>query len=45
MDIENLVRSEVFTAMTMKNAGFWDMKIQLVPHRRDITSPPQSPAG
>jgi hypothetical protein len=28
------VRFEVFTAVTMKNAVFWDIKAQLVPHRR-----------
>jgi hypothetical protein len=28
----------------MKNAVFWDMKTQFVPHRRHITSPLQSPA-
>jgi hypothetical protein len=36
---------EVFTAVTMKNAVFWDIKTQFVLHRRDITSPLQSPAG
>jgi hypothetical protein len=39
------VRSEVFTAVTMKYAVFWDMKTQFVPHRRHITSALQSPAG
>jgi hypothetical protein len=39
------VRSEVFTAVTMKNAVFWDIKNQFVLHRRHITSPLQSPAG
>jgi hypothetical protein len=29
----------------MKNAVFWDVKTQFVPHRRHITSPLQSPAG
>jgi hypothetical protein len=38
------VRSEVLTAMTMKNAVFWDIKAQFVPHRRHITSPLHSPA-
>jgi hypothetical protein len=32
------VRCEVFTAVTMKNAVFWDIKAQFVPHRRHITS-------
>jgi hypothetical protein len=39
------VRFEVFTAVTMKNAVFWDIKTQFVPHRRHITSPLQSPVG
>jgi hypothetical protein len=38
-------RFEVFTAVTMKNAVFWDIKTQIVPHRRHITSPLQSTAG
>jgi hypothetical protein len=29
--------------MTMKNAVFWDIKTQFVPHRRHITSPLHSP--
>jgi hypothetical protein len=33
------LRFEVFTAVTMKNAVFWDIKTQFVLHRRDITSP------
>jgi hypothetical protein len=37
------VRSEVL--VTMKNFIFWDIKIQFVPHRRNITYPLQSPAG
>jgi hypothetical protein len=40
-----LVTFEPFTAVTMKNAVLWDIKPQLVPHRRHITSPPQRPAG
>jgi hypothetical protein len=39
------VRFEVFTAVTMKNAVFWDIKIQLVPHRRHVTSLLQSLVG
>jgi hypothetical protein len=31
-----LVRSEDFTAMTMKNVAFWDIKTQFVLHRRHI---------
>jgi hypothetical protein len=33
------VKIEVFTAVTMKNVVFWDIKTQFVPHRRHITSP------
>jgi hypothetical protein len=29
----------------MKNAVFWDIDIQFVPHRRHITSPLQIPAS
>jgi hypothetical protein len=29
----------------MKNAVFWDIETQFVPHRRHITSPLQFPAG
>jgi hypothetical protein len=36
---------EVFTAVTIKNAVFWDIKTQFVPHRRHITSPLQNPGG
>jgi TRAP-type mannitol/chloroaromatic compound transport system substrate-binding protein len=38
------VRFEVSTAVAMKNAVFWDIKTQFVPHRRHITSPVQSSA-
>jgi hypothetical protein len=31
--------------VTMKNAVFWDIKTQFVPHWKHITSPLQSPAG
>jgi hypothetical protein len=31
------VKFEVFTAVTMKNAVFWDIKTQFLPHRRHIT--------
>jgi hypothetical protein len=31
-----LVRFEVFTALAMKNAVFWDMKTQFVPHRNTL---------
>jgi hypothetical protein len=36
---------EVFTAVLMKNAVFWDIKTEFVPHRRNITSPLQSPTS
>jgi hypothetical protein len=32
-------RFEVFTAVTKKIVVFWDIKAQVVPHRRNITSP------
>jgi hypothetical protein len=35
----------MFTAVTMMNAVFWDIKSQFVPHRRHITPPLQSPPG
>jgi hypothetical protein len=37
------IRFEVFTTVTMKNAVFWDIKPEFVPHRRHITSPLQIP--
>jgi hypothetical protein len=39
------VRFEVYTAVTMKNVVFWDIKAQFVLHRRHITPPLQSPAS
>jgi hypothetical protein len=42
---ECYVRFEVFTAVTMKNVVFWDIKTQFVLHRRHITSPLQSAAS
>jgi hypothetical protein len=39
------VRFMVFTTLTLRNAVFWDIKTQLVLHRRHITSPLQSPAS
>jgi hypothetical protein len=36
---------EVFTAVVIKNAVFWKVKTQFVPHRRNIASQLQSPAG
>jgi hypothetical protein len=38
--MKNVVRFEVFTAVTMKNAIFRDVKTHFVPHRRYITSKP-----
>jgi hypothetical protein len=40
-----LVRFEVTTAVTMKNAVFWDIRTQFVPQRRHILFPLQSSAG
>jgi hypothetical protein len=39
------VRLELFMAVTMENAVFWDIKAHFVPHWRHITSPLQSPTG
>jgi hypothetical protein len=39
------VKFEVFTAVTIKNVVFWDIKTQFVLHRRHITSPLQTPAS
>jgi hypothetical protein len=36
---------EVFTAVTMKNVVFWDIKSKFVPQRRYIMFPLQSTAG
>jgi hypothetical protein len=38
VQIERLVRFEVFTAVTTKNVVSWDIKTQFVLHRRHITS-------
>jgi hypothetical protein len=38
-------RFEVSTAVTMKNAVFWDIETKFVLHRRHITSLLQSLAG
>jgi hypothetical protein len=43
--INAYVKVEAFTAMTMKNAFFWDIETQFVPHRKYFTSPLQNPAG
>jgi hypothetical protein len=42
---EEFVAFEVFTEMTVKNALFWDIRTQFIPHRRNITSLLQSPAS
>jgi hypothetical protein len=39
------VRFEIFTALTVKNVVFWDIKPQFVLHSRHIRSPLQGPAG
>jgi hypothetical protein len=39
------VRSAVFTAVTMKNGVILHIKSQFITHRKNITSPLQSPAG
>jgi hypothetical protein len=44
-ELQKFVRFEVFTAVTMKNGVFWDIKTQFVLHRRHITSQLQRPAG
>jgi hypothetical protein len=44
-DTSDDVRFDVFTAETMKNGVFWDIKPHFVLHRRHITSPLQSPAS
>jgi hypothetical protein len=36
--IEEFVRFEVFTVVIMKNAVFWDIKTQFVPHRKHISA-------
>jgi hypothetical protein len=39
------VRFEVLMVVAMKNAVFWDIKPQFIPHRKRFTFPLQSPAG
>jgi hypothetical protein len=43
--LDSSPRFEVFTAVTMKNVVFWNIKTQFVLHRRHIRSPLQSPAS
>jgi hypothetical protein len=33
-----MLRFEIFTAVTMKNAIFWDIETQFVPHRKHNVS-------
>jgi hypothetical protein len=40
-----LVRLEVSAAATTRNAVFWDIKTQFIPHRKHIASPLHSPTG
>jgi hypothetical protein len=42
---DNKVRFEIFTAVTMKDVVFCDIKTHFVLHRRHISSPLQSPAN
>jgi hypothetical protein len=35
--MKGFVRLEVSTVETVKNAVFWDVKTQFLPHRRHIT--------
>jgi hypothetical protein len=39
------VTFQVFTAVSMTNVVLWDIKIQVVSHRKDITFSLHSPAG
>jgi hypothetical protein len=41
----DIVKFDIFTAVTMKNVVFLDIKPLFVLHRRHITSPLQSPAS
>jgi hypothetical protein len=43
--LHNYIGFEVFTAETMKNTFFWDVKLQFIPHRKYMMSPLHSPAG
>jgi hypothetical protein len=36
---------EVLTAVTMKNAVFWDIKTEFIPYMKNITSLLQGPVG
>jgi hypothetical protein len=39
------IRFEVFTAVTLKNAIFWDIKAQFTPDKKHNMSPLKSPAS
>jgi hypothetical protein len=39
LSVKITYKMEVFTAVAIKNAVFWDIKPQFVPHRKHITSP------
>jgi hypothetical protein len=39
-----IVRFDVFSVVTMKNAVFWDIETKFLPHRKYITSPQPSQA-
>jgi hypothetical protein len=41
----NILGFKAFTAVTVENAVFWDIKTQFVLHRRHITSLQLNPAG
>jgi hypothetical protein len=36
-----MLRFEVFLAVTMKNAAFWDIKTQFIPHKTHYVSTTQ----
>jgi hypothetical protein len=39
------LRLQIFTAVAMKNAAFWDVGTQFIPHKKHIRSPLQSPTS
>jgi hypothetical protein len=44
-EIKTMVEFEVFTAVTMMIAVFWNINAKFVPYRKHITSMLQSPIG
>jgi hypothetical protein len=42
INIDTHVRIEVFTAVTIENVVFWDIKPEFVPHRRHYVSTTES---